>query len=104
MHRIIVIGSTHHNTLGVIRSIGIADYKVDLILIGNRKSYVAKSKYIRSAIFVQNVNDILDVLLTNYRNESEKSIIITCNDKAESLIDINYNVLSDTFLFFNSVP
>ena len=46
---IVVIGASHHNTLGVIRSLGYKGIMPILLLISpNKKSYVAKSKYIKN--------------------------------------------------------
>ena len=46
MKEIIVIGADHHNTLGVLRSLGEKGINSILLLISeNKKSYVAKSKY-----------------------------------------------------------
>ena len=48
MNNVIVIGGTHHNSLGVIRSLGERGYNVEFVNYnaGGKFDYVAKSKYI----------------------------------------------------------
>lgn len=100
MRKIIVIGMIHHNTLGMIRCIGKANYRTDLILVGN-DGYISKSRYIRNKTIIDSEKDVIDVLLTKYGNEADKPIIISCTDKVESLLDLNFELLSDKFEFFN---
>ena len=53
MKEIIVIGADHHNTLGVLRSLGEKGINSILLLISeNKKSYVAKSKYAKEVHFL----------------------------------------------------
>ena len=46
MRNIIVAGVVHHNTLGMVRSLGLYGYKVDLVMVG-RSGYLSKSRFVR---------------------------------------------------------
>lgn len=100
MKKIIVIGSLHHNTLGTIRCIGMADYKTDLILIG-QDGYVSKSRYVNNTHIAKNETDILNILLDIYGKETENAIILSCTDGAQHILDENYDILNKNFDFYN---
>jgi len=101
MNKIIIIGVSHHNTLGMIRCVGLAGYRADLILIGNSNSYVTKSRYLNNIYCISDNKDIITVLEREYTNYEEKPIILTCTDKAESELDLQFNTLKNRFFFFN---
>ena len=60
----IVFGVNHHNTLGILRSLGEAGIRSDLILIVTDDSdpYVAKCRYIDNCVCVSNEQEGLDIL------------------------------------------
>lgn len=103
--RIIVIGVTHHNTLGMVRSLGLAGYKVDwLILTDNKpRSFVSYSKYVRQTILCESDSKLMDILHECGRSSgSDVCIIITCSDNAASVIDQNLSEFGAGFCVFNA--
>ena len=98
-NNIIIIGGSHHNTLSMIRSLGDTGYIITLILVGCRNSFVAYSKYIDNYYYVNNSIDIISLLVTIKR--SIKDILISCSDDVSQIIDLNYNILSPYYYFFN---
>lgn len=48
------------------------------------------------------MEEAIDVLLTNYKNEKEKSAIFCGSDPTISLLDANYDKLQDYFYIFNA--
>lgn len=100
--KIIVVGSTHHNTLGMMRCIGMAGLRADLILIDRRLSYVARSKYVDDISLINNENKIVDLLLSKYSECKSKIIILPCSDKSASILDENYDLLKNRFIFPNA--
>ena len=47
MNKVIVIGGTHHNSLGVIRALGERGYEVEFVnFCPVGKDFVSKSKYV----------------------------------------------------------
>lgn len=96
---VIVIGATHHNTLGLIRSLGYKGINPILILISpDKKSYVAKSKYIKTTYYLDAEESVVSFLLDNFKRAGVKPIIIACYDGVESVIDESYSLLSPFFL------
>lgn len=99
----IVIGGDHHNTLGVIRSLGQKGLKSNAIIVPSSKySYVAKSKYLSSVKSLQNEAELIPYLLNHYHDNDLKSIIICCSDTVAAIIDSNADKLKDYYIFPNS--
>lgn len=102
MRTILVIGSAHHNTLGMLRCLGAAGFMVDLVLIGGSKKFLSKSRYVRKLFILSNLDKLQELLDINYNKETEKPIIISCTDAVASFLDIKYEELKSKFHFFNS--
>lgn len=102
MNKIIIVGVTHHNTLGMIRCVGSAGYRADLILIDHAGSFVTKSKYLDDAYCLNETEELLSFFESHYKECPDKPIIISCTDQVGSLLDENYEALKDRFIFFNS--
>lgn len=102
MNRIIIIGVSHHNTLGMIRCIGIAGYRADLVLIGESNSFVSKSKYLDNVYYLTAEEELANFLDSQYRDSNNKPLIISCTDQAASVLDKNYERLKERFILFHS--
>ncbi len=99
---IIVLGTTHHNTLGVIRALGESPLHLCsfLVLYGEKESYLTQSKYVSRCLFIENAEGITEALLSIATDE--KKIIIAVTDEASHQLDINAEVLSPFFCFFKT--
>lgn len=96
----IVIGGDHHNTLGVIRSLGQKGLKSNVIIVPSAKhSYVSKSKYISACQLLQDEDELIPYLLNNHSAKGEKSIIFCCSDAVASVIDLYADRLKDYYIF-----
>ena len=101
MNNVIVIGSDHHNTLGVVESLGMAGLMPFVILVANYeidKSFVSRSKYCKGRVFMTTYPRLIALLHEKFgknNNPEHKSIVITTNDEAASLLDNHYQELSD---------
>ena len=85
-NQVIVIGTDHHNTLGIIRSLG-EEGKLPIVMLPNLKlAFITKSKYINKVIWFDKPNDVIDILLRDYVNETNKAIIICAEDVSISVI------------------
>lgn len=102
MNKIIIVGVTHHNTLGMIRCVGSAGYRANLILIGHVGSFVTKSKYLDDVYCLNETEELRSFLEGHYKECQDKPIIISCTDRVGSLLDENYDTLKNRFIFFNS--
>lgn len=95
--KVIIIGSSHHNTYSMLRCFGEFGLLPDLILYGNSSSYILKSRFIANKYTAIDAADALFLLTKNY----EKGIIISCTDEISSLLDKSYSSLKNRFDFFN---
>lgn len=97
MSEVIVVGGNHHNTLGVIRSLGRAGISSYVILTsGISDSFVLKSKYIKKHWTFSGCDKVVDFLLSNLVFE-KKAVLIGCHDVISSIFDINKDILSKFF-------
>ena len=94
---VIVVGSDHVNTLGVVRSLGSNGiYPVVLITSSAQKSWVLASRYVRVGEIVDyDKRGIVDAVL-RYSHGSFPSWVIPTNDYIEMVLDESYDVLSAT--------
>ena len=103
----IVIGTNHHNTLGIIRSLGQKNIYPDVILYGNdvADGFVVHSKYIRACHCFETAEEAikeLSKLCTNGNiNEKRRICVITCSDEVASILDYQYEEWKERLSFFN---
>ena len=96
--KVIVVGGNHHNTLGVIRSLGRAGLAPFVILTsGNGDSFVLKSKYIQKSWVVKGSNEALDLVQKGFASEKDKCVLIACHDIISSVFDMNREILLPGF-------
>ncbi len=92
----IIIGGDHHNTLGVLRSLGGRGVRCNLVIVpSSGHSYVSKSKYAKSAALLNDLKELIPYLI-NYQSAT-KPVVFCCSDPVASVIDSNYDVLKDKF-------
>lgn len=97
-NKVIVIGGNHHNTLGLIRSLGRKGVNSSLILHNPpemKNAYVLKSKYLSDYDIVVDEGTMLQAL--RKRMTDEKKVVVCTSDFAASVIDRNYNALRMSF-------
>lgn len=95
-NNVFVIGGNHHNTLGVIRSLGTVGISPYLLLSSKDESpYVALSKYIKEKWIFKSDLEIISFLVS-YPCE-RNSVLISCSDTLAYLVDTNYEVLSSKY-------
>lgn len=97
---VFIIGGVHHNTLGVIRSLGERGIKPVVLFVTDdikRRAYVSKSKYIEKSYIYISYDEAVDYLLsiTQFKKKGDpKDVIICCSDGASSAVDNCYDKLS----------
>ena len=95
----IIIGGDHHNTLGVIRSLGERGVQSDLILVSqDKRTFVDYSKYVDVKEIIANDEDIVGCLLSKFVNKDGKPVVICCSDASSGQIDEHYDQLEGYFL------
>lgn len=100
---VIVWGSDHQNTLGLVRSLGEAGIHpfVMIVMHDNDKSFILKSKYINKGYIFSSNQNCLEYILKEFSTKQPKPIIIATSDTATSLIDANYDDLIKHFYIPN---
>lgn len=94
---VVVIGGDHYNTLWTVRSLGKVGIKPSVIVLAPNinKSFVSKSKFVKTCDYAHDADDLLTRLLTG--KSEEKQVIITCCDQAAEIVDQNQKVLSKSY-------
>lgn len=102
MNKVIIIGSDHTNTLGVIRSFGENNINPYLIALSDTKLMgITKSKYLKKYWICKDNNMVLLTLISEFSNENVKPLVIATSDSMVALLDLNYNKLKDKFIIPN---
>ena len=97
MEEVFVIGGNHHNTLGVLRSLGYKGINSNLILVGNEKRpYTQFSRYIKRIVKVEDDSAVIDYLLKEQANV-EHAVVIACSDGVSSELDLHREALKEHF-------
>ena len=99
-NNVIVIGGEHHNTLGVVRALGMAGFGVDLITIGiTNAHYVSSSRYVRSYHVIESIEELTVYLLSRPVSKMrEKIIIISCADSVTEHLNLHHDQLTQKYL------
>ncbi len=96
---IIIGGGNHHNILGIIRALGERKINFELITYGSTtKHYVSSSKYVTKHIAFAEPDDIISYLLERHSDSNEKDVIISCADVITEILNLNYSLLSDSYI------
>lgn len=101
---IIVLGTNHYNTLGLIWSLGIARHKVTLLLYDSQNSYVSKSKFVDKTIILHEGDDIVSIIKHVASEMQCKPVILVTNDKDATLLNEKYSELTDCCYFEGGSP
>lgn len=99
-NKVVVIGGDHYNTLWAIRSLGQIGIKPYVVVHGIlNNSFVFKSKYCNKCYALENLDELEELLLLNFYDSQNKTIIICSSDKAAVAVDNIYDKLGDDFLY-----
>lgn len=101
MRKVIIVGDDHHNTLGLVRSLGEKGIFPIVYLDHKVSGIVSASKYVSDVKYVAS-NQLADILIRNYKDENESPVILSSSDQCMSALDMRYNDLSPFFILFNA--
>jgi len=103
-NEVIIIGGDHHNTLGVIRSLGKVNIRPYVAIISKKtkNSFVLKSKYVKKGWIIPSEELCIKFIFDNFSNNDYKPILISTSDSATSCIDVNFEKLIDHFFIPSS--
>lgn len=98
MEKVIVVGNNHHNTLGIVRSLGRAGMSVSCYVVDAaiRNSFVGKSKYIHDFKLFKSFDYLLEFMKREIIDE--RIPVFTTSDAASDFIDTHYAELSQNYL------
>ena len=98
-HQAIILGDSFNNTLGLIRSLGEAKVDIVLVLVGEDRLHISRSRYLHTDK-VYKIADIEDSLsiIDKLHDPSKRQYIICSNDKVAQFVDANEEVLSQHFI------
>ena len=100
---VIIFGNNHHNTLGLIRSLGEVGLRPIALLYGCEKDCLtARSRYIGKLIISKDESSAYKYLIDNYSNRELKPIVFCPNDIISELLDEHYDELKNSFYFQNA--
>lgn len=99
-----VIGGAHHNTLGVIRSLGeqgIKKENIHVLLIGDHitnRNIISTSKYVLARNVSHNEScEKIVMWLRKLAEDGKKRVVVCCSDGASEVVISNKQELSDNF-------
>lgn len=101
---VIVFGGNHHNTLGVIRSLGEVGIRSNVVLCSDNINdcYVIKSRYILTGAVFNSHEKCLAYIENKFTCPPQRKHVLICtSDAAASLIDLNYDKLKSDFFIPN---
>ena len=100
LNKVILIGGSHHNGLGLVRTFGINGINPYGIIIGKKseKSFLHQSKYWKKTWCVFSPKEALQILQEEFKNEEKKPVVIPWSDDMAEVIDKNLNNLSEKFI------
>ena len=97
MKKVIVIGSDHYNTYGIVRSLGEEYIHSDVMILGckEKNSFVLRSRYVDNGFGCSSHAEAISILKSY---QGRNNILICCSDEAEELILKHYDELSPSFI------
>lgn len=104
---IIVIGTSHHNTLGIIKALGLQHVKSIAYIYGCKHSYIEKSKFVKEILIFETCDDAILFLKSQYctadsMSSATKPIVISCTDEVAYKLDQIQVELLPYLKFFHS--
>ena len=103
--KVVVIGHGYTSRLAIIRSVGMAGYDVDVVVIYFRKKPKNKpidcnSKYVDKVFYCPSGDEkaLVELLMKYYQNVCPKPLLIPESDFSAAVVDNNQRSLRDLFL------
>lgn len=94
-YQALIIGNDHHNTLGVIESLGMKGVLSFLVIVGKKSnSFVAKSRFVSKVLYCEHV-DCLSTILASELSPENKYIVISTSDDVALELNNHLNTLRD---------
>lgn len=95
---VIIIGPSHLNALGVIRSLGEEGVKLFFLQVGKNSNFARYSRYLQNSSVVRNTEEIVPYLLQYFTEGYKKPLLIPTSDSCSASLDKAYEQLSEKFI------
>ena len=103
-NKVVVIGHGYTSRLAIVRSVGMAGYRVDVVVVYGRglrdkKQIDCYSKYVDNVYYSPSgdKNHLINLLIEKYQNSDEKPVLVPESDYAVAVVDSNLYRLKDIF-------
>lgn len=97
-HAIILWGADNYNTLGLLRQLSNADFRVFFANTGRKNSCASVSKYCTDYIHIPISQEGLTILITKFSTFPTNPILITTGDESAEFVDQHRELLLPHFL------
>lgn len=98
-NNVLVIGADHHNTLGIIESLGQKGIMSYVLIVADvKKSFVLTSKYVVTGWICKKPSDIIDIMIRNFDESNEKTIVFSSYDDVSAVLESNSRKLESRFI------
>ncbi len=101
-HMHIVLCREHYNPLGIIRSLGEAGLRPVAIIIKGKIEFVGSSKYISKTIYVQDIQETVEVLQKEFGKMDLKPFVYITDDYFLEYIDEHYDDFKESYIVSNA--
>lgn len=91
---VIILGSNHHNTLGLIRSLGEAGHTVYLMLLKSGFNYVNKSSYLKSWHLIKSFEEVIPRVKDIVSECGTKPVMLVAGDEEATFVNQHFKELS----------
>lgn len=98
--RVVIWGADNYNTLGLLRSLSVADFEVTLLVIGSKHGVATASKYCNNYHITSTIEQGVKFMVENYPEQSlpeNKALLFPGGDEASVGIAENYDKLCTRF-------
>lgn len=100
--RYVIIADGHYNPLGLVRSLGRAGIRADVVVVGGGDAMIVRSKYANTVAFVNSPGEAIDYVIDKFANSLQKSFLMTGSDAIVAEIDLRYDELKNFFVTYNA--
>lgn len=98
-NKVLVIGADHHNTLGIVESLGEKGIKSYVLIVADIKtSFVLKSKFVINGWICPSPSCVVDEMLKHFSDSINKTIVYSSYDNVSSVLDSAAEQLEKYFI------
>lgn len=98
-NKVLVIGADHHNTLGIVESLGEKGINSYVLIVAKVKSsFVIKSKFIIDGWICPSPDGVVDEMLRHFSDSVNKTIVYSSYDNVSAVLDSAQDRLEKYFI------